>query len=344
MMNQKGRDKTIDIMRGISIIVMIMGHIGIGIASHDKNFSTWYHAWHMPVFYIVSGFFFSRTYDMDSFVKKKSKNLLLPFFFFGVLNIVLNYFNDGNSKNATQAVIGALFRKPTDAGIYCAGALWFLPALFWSEMIYKVLTQIVKNNTLFYISTCLIGVGGVIAEKHNIFLPFALDAALVAIPFVALGELLKICRQTKYARKIFHTPWYLFCGLLIFTTLLIFYNGEVNFRTGVYGNEIIAFINASLATILLWNISRIISNKFTKNLLKTISDVLASIGRNSIIYLCLNQRIIYFVKPIISNYFNGTIIKCYIGMICTLVVVIFVCHILMKIFDGNNKLQCFVGK
>ena len=57
MMNQKGRDKTIDIMRGISIIVMIMGHIGIGIASHDKNFSTWYHAWHMPVFYIVSGFF-----------------------------------------------------------------------------------------------------------------------------------------------------------------------------------------------------------------------------------------------------------------------------------------------
>lgn len=58
MENRNERDKSVDIMRGFAIIVMIMGHIGIGITTHDKNFSIWYHAWHMPVFYIVSGYFF----------------------------------------------------------------------------------------------------------------------------------------------------------------------------------------------------------------------------------------------------------------------------------------------
>ena len=56
----KQRNSTIDIARGIAIIVMIMGHVEIGILEHDSWFSIWYHAWHMPIFFIVSGYFFDR--------------------------------------------------------------------------------------------------------------------------------------------------------------------------------------------------------------------------------------------------------------------------------------------
>ena len=288
--------------------------------------------------------FFSRESDIQTFISKKAKSLLLPFLFWGIINILFNWLNDGNWQVATQAIIGALFRKPTDAGIYCAGALWFLPALFWIEAIYKVLTQLIDNKIIFYVIAGMLGVSGFIAETHGMFLPFALDAALIGIPFMALGDLLRKGRETRVVGELLHMRWYLFCIMIVITTILIFYNGEVNFRGGGYGNYIIACINASLGTILLWNISRVIADRFSKGILKTISEILCSIGRNSIIYLCLNQRIIYFVKPIVSVYFKGSVIKSYLSMGLTLIVVVFICHIIMKVFAGDKRLKCFVAK
>ena len=64
----KKRIEYVDIFRGIGIILMILGHIGyIGIfdkiirhVGFNVSADIVVHAFHMPMFFVVSGFFYSR--------------------------------------------------------------------------------------------------------------------------------------------------------------------------------------------------------------------------------------------------------------------------------------------
>ena len=52
------RDVSIDIMRGIGILSMLVGHCVIPDLLHK-----FIYMWHMPLFFIASGYFFRRTGD-----------------------------------------------------------------------------------------------------------------------------------------------------------------------------------------------------------------------------------------------------------------------------------------
>ena len=48
------REEYMDVFRALGIIAMILGHIGFG-----SRFDHLIHAFHMPMFFFVSGFFFA---------------------------------------------------------------------------------------------------------------------------------------------------------------------------------------------------------------------------------------------------------------------------------------------
>lgn len=61
---------------------MIMGHIGFG-----GCFNYWIHAFHMPMFYIISGFLYKKkSTSFYEITVKKAKSLLIPYFIFGVIH------------------------------------------------------------------------------------------------------------------------------------------------------------------------------------------------------------------------------------------------------------------
>lgn len=63
----------IDIFRGFGIMLMLMGHVG-----YVKWFDHFFHAFHMPMFFCVSGMFFNlKTWN----IRKKIKSLLVPYAF-----------------------------------------------------------------------------------------------------------------------------------------------------------------------------------------------------------------------------------------------------------------------
>lgn len=83
----KERLKYIDIFRGLGIVLMVMGHIWFG-----KSFDHFIHAFHMPMFFFISGFLFIskspdelRTVD---FIKRKCITLLVPYLFWGIFHYV----------------------------------------------------------------------------------------------------------------------------------------------------------------------------------------------------------------------------------------------------------------
>lgn len=339
------RDKTVDILRGLGIILMIMGHIGIGMEKPDAYFSVWYHAFHMPLFYVISGYFFSgRKMKTEKFIVKKAKQLLIPYFFWGMFHIVYNFIECGSIEMFRSSIIESLIVRPTGEGILYAGALWFLPTLFWINAIYMIMNRMIKNKVFLYVAAVVIGVCGMEATTHGIFCPLALDSALVGVPFMAVGDFMKEQKDSRFVKEILHMKWSVFVLLFVLINGMIFYNDEVNFRDGKYGIFMLTFINAVMGTILLWNISRVIEEKLGSNIFHTVSDILALIGRNSVIFVCLNQRAIALTLPSYASILADVVAWQLIARGMTLITVIFECYIVMRVMAGNDKLKVFVGK
>lgn len=72
-----GRVSWIDNLRGFGIVMVILGH-------STSPFHTFIYAFHMPLFFIISGFLWSdTTLENNSFgqySKKKLKSLIVPYF------------------------------------------------------------------------------------------------------------------------------------------------------------------------------------------------------------------------------------------------------------------------
>lgn len=59
---------------------MVMGHIGFG-----EKFDKFIHAFHMPIFFFVSGFLYKRSDKKILYILiKKVKSLIVPYFIFGL--------------------------------------------------------------------------------------------------------------------------------------------------------------------------------------------------------------------------------------------------------------------
>ncbi|WP_230399228.1 acyltransferase family protein [Novisyntrophococcus fermenticellae] len=76
---RKSRMDYIDIYIAFGIILMVMGHIGFG-----GKFDQFIHAFHMPMFFFISGFFYKEKHiDVKKCAFDKAKKLLTPYFVFG---------------------------------------------------------------------------------------------------------------------------------------------------------------------------------------------------------------------------------------------------------------------
>ena len=84
---KKVRDRSFDILKGIGIMIMIMGHVTWG---GDSELNIWYHSFHMPLFYIISGYFFKET-DFLGLIRKRLKSLLIPYTFWGLFFFLFDF-------------------------------------------------------------------------------------------------------------------------------------------------------------------------------------------------------------------------------------------------------------
>ena len=132
-----------DIVKGIGILCVIAGHMGI--SPIDSVVFTF----HMPLFFLISGYFISTKISFKDFCNKKFKQLLFPYIFTSICLILLKIpvnFVLGNSKNIPNEVlntaIAAFYGSGSNNvkmpfGIEMIGAIWFLLALLWALIIVK---------------------------------------------------------------------------------------------------------------------------------------------------------------------------------------------------------------
>lgn len=124
MIMQTNRIEYIDKLKGIAIVLVVMGHMAEkSMLIKDIPFNHFYGSFHMPLFMFLSGIFAFRTFSKCSFeefldfFKKKALRILVPFLVIGGGNTALRMYNE-------------------DIGIQDAiNGYWFLPALFYCMVV-----------------------------------------------------------------------------------------------------------------------------------------------------------------------------------------------------------------
>lgn len=328
MNNNKKRIEYIDFFKGIGIILMIMGHVGFG-----SGFDYFIHSFHMPMFFLISGYLFNGSGSFKKFIKKKSKQLLIPYIIFGLISfLIFAYLNFNYNEAILSKLYALLFINTNNMPI--TGALWFLTALFFAQMIYYFITRI-KFPILRFIVVVLITILGVIIPTY-FRLPYGIDISMACIGFMYAGAIIK-----KYQKNIFNLN---FIYIVLFTCLtlyLIFINGYVNLRLGNYAIVPLTYFNAIVSSIIILYISRFICEEkiFDISFFNKIKNLLISIGYDSITYLVLNELIILFITKILNIFNFPSIISSFLCLIFTLIIL----YIINKILNFKYFKFC-IGK
>lgn len=280
----KERIGWIDITKGIAIILVVVGHTLIGLKLNDYIF-----AFHMPVFFICSGILF-RQKDIKSVAVNNAKKLLIPFYVSSVIAIITraisaylqNWTPEMIKTLTVNTAIGALFGYGSDGGkwfftVWMIGAIWFLWAFFWSNLIIQLVFKYTKDweewkraclvITISLIS-CIIG--------QYIWIPTNIDIGGFAIIFIYVGYLFRKVRIWE-AKKI---PWYMY---ILFVLIWL----EDSKLGGI--NMVIRFLPSYLsvpgaiaATLILMKLSCFIEK------IKYIPTILCWCGKNTLKILCVH--------------------------------------------------------
>ena len=151
------RNTTISIAKGIAIILMVIAH-----AEAPGWLCKFIFEFHMPLFFITAGFFFSKKYltDEATFVKKRVKGLYWPFVKWSVIFLILhNWMFDigilnevyGNehggvlhpwSAHQIQQNLWNIFTAMGGYDAFLCGAFWFFRGLFVASILYLILYKV----------------------------------------------------------------------------------------------------------------------------------------------------------------------------------------------------------
>lgn len=300
----------VDLFRALGILLMIMGHIRFG-----GHFDKWIHGFHMPMFFFISGWFFRSRDDVPiwNLIRKKAKSLLLPYLCFELIQwaILLPFIPAYRYESALFYIFTEnTYKIPVSAGTFdispIPGAMWFLTAIFFADAIYICMDRILGCNWKLHVAVVVVVfVGMLISSAVSFRLPWALDAAFVGIGFYHVARLVRGSRAESLLNlKLWQT---LLVGVVF--SILIMLCPKINMRTGNYGWYLPFWLNACGAIVAGWNLAR-----FTEQAMERIAPFLLrwlkGIGKNSIVYLCLNQIVILAVTKCLDMAgWKGTIAK-----------------------------------
>lgn len=187
------RDETFDVLKGIAIILMIVGHCEV------HSLHAFIHSFHMPLFFFVAGYFLKLRPIKDE-ISSSAKRLLVPYVFLSFcicivafIKDLLNYtWADGITTQRTIILhlLGSHARITPEWLVGIIGACWFVLAMFWARLFTIILLKKIKNKHLICLLFFLLPIVGQILNQF-VFVPYCITQGLCASSFVFLGFIIK---------------------------------------------------------------------------------------------------------------------------------------------------------
>ncbi len=263
---------------------MVMGHIDFG-----TRFNVYIHAFHMPLFIVVAGFFFNPRRNYREYLVHDLRTLILPYTVFFLFCQLLCLLHTGrlDFHYAAESYFNSASRP-----ISFSGALWFLLCLFSCKELYYWVKRLTKGIA-FAVAILTLTFLGSFLSTIPIKLPLCLDSALSCLAFLWIGEILKRRQEGALTKKLLNLPFWLLVLVALANARLIFVNGSVNVRLNEWGTIPLYWANCLIALLCWANASKMIFAMRWRPI-RFIVKELQYIGRESIAYLTINEILIFF--------------------------------------------------
>lgn len=223
------RNTVISICKALAIIGMVIGH-----ADPPFRLLAFFYLWHMPLFFVTSGYFFKKSYLSDelTFIKKRIKSLYVPcvkwslivlllnpfFFWTGLLNERFGNTDGGvthplNLKQGIQHAVDIIFTM-SNYDVFLLSAFWFFRALFVGSIAYLVIFKLLskirffrKHENICLLTICAICMGLAVLKYSDFKIRYWFIAQggyrdLMCVFFMSLGYLFR-----KYERYVSGRYW-----------------------------------------------------------------------------------------------------------------------------------------
>ena len=149
-----------DFIKGFCIILMVYGHVThIGTMANSQNYLVKIiYTFHMPLFLIISGYFFNIATNTKLQIKKVARKIRIPYIIFITLYlvglIIVSYLGIP-TNNMPPTTLESFIKK---VFITSAGSYWFLHSLIIISLSMLLINLFVKskNSLIFYIFLILL--------------------------------------------------------------------------------------------------------------------------------------------------------------------------------------------
>lgn len=276
---------TFDILKGIGILLVIVGH------TFMKEIGSYIQAFHMPLFFIVAGYFY-RNIPLEDQIKKDFRRLIVPYLFIVVSVSMIASVKHFVHTHEMNFFLSTLYG--------CGTPAWFLLALFGAKVLFNLICKYFSRHYLamaFFISgiTCLI------ALRIEINPMLSIGSSLCSVFFYAAGFFAKEKEIINKLKTFF--PYSIVVAVVFWLNTSI--NGNVDLHNCIFKLWIIDFIGAFSGVYLCYLISLFIEKKTLKT-----KKLLANVGYFSLVIYSFHA--IEYVFPDwhqIASFSDGTVMR-----------------------------------
>lgn len=281
----KHRIEYIDCMRGIGMLLVVLGH---AINSGQIPLCKIIWSFHMPLFFFINGMLNNNRKEKPffQFLLSRIRTLLVPQILLAVLTIC------SNILISCVAVKSLTLREIDFVSPFLD---WFLPTLFVVEMINWVLRRYILKKTYFHFVT--IAIEAILFYVCNYTAISFVQQILAGLFFSEAGLICRplldrISNENNDSIVSFTKRWGGGFAFLVATIILSYFNEPVLMYINQYGNKIAFIIVAFSGVITIFYAALRLTN----------SSFVRFIGENSIIVYVLHFVYYRIIKGITERF------------------------------------------
>lgn len=201
-MPMKQRNKQMDVLLCLGIVLVILGHVGAN--SWKTKLFDWFviYSFHMPLFFFISGYFYrpEREKEYGKSVLRMVEKFVVPYYAWNLVYAVIAFaLKDAELVrfNLDKSILNFIITPWTTGDQYQLNSpAWFLLTLFLVELAYITLHKFfafikIKNEYVLFIPFLAMGIAGGGMMVHGVVAggKLVLAKMLFGIAFYHLGHL-----------------------------------------------------------------------------------------------------------------------------------------------------------
>lgn len=213
-------DNKINFLKAVAILIVVSGHLEFSLIPMFPPYS-----FQVILFFFIAGMLFNEKYSFIEFVGRRLKSLIIPYFGYEIVYLLITI--------AITPFVGKFWGMPvnlynetiipflTGHQLDLISPLWFVPCLFITLILHKILSYIKLNSNI----------------RLFIYLMFTIIAA----------------NCDKYSNNIFILPFIRSFFALFFVYLGYIYNNKIKDKINIFNSKIVYTVLIFQGILWLFN-------------------------------------------------------------------------------------------